>query len=149
MRQATTADLPQLLDLMRGYYRDDGLDFDASRAHATVARLLAEPHWGRVYLIESAGQIVGYVAICIGFSLELGGNDAFIDEVFVLSEHRGRGHARRALEFITKSAADWGIAALHLEVDRDNLAAQRLYSQLGYEKRDRYYFMTASLEKST
>ena len=149
MRLATSTDLPELLDLMRGYYRDDGLEFDAPRAAATLGRLLAEPQWGRVYFIESEGRAVGYVAICIGFSLELGGNDAFIDEVFVLPEHRGRGHARRALEFITQSAADWGIAALHLEVDRENLAAQRLYSQLGYEKRDRYYFMTASLEKRT
>jgi phage shock protein E len=30
---------------------------------------------------------------------------------------------------------------LHLEVDRDNLLAQRLYAQLGYAKHDRYYFM--------
>jgi ribosomal protein S18 acetylase RimI-like enzyme len=149
MRLATTNDLPQLLDLMRGYYRDDGLEFDAVRATATMGRLLSEPQWGRVYLIEAQATVVGYIAICVGFSLELGGNEAFVDELFVLPEHRGRGHARRALEAVTTSASTWGIAALHLEVDRENLAAQRLYSQLGYKKRDRYYFMTATLETPT
>ena len=135
-----------LLELMRGYYRDDGLEFDATHAQASMGRLLREPQWGRAYLIETGPSVVGYVAICVGFSLELGGNDAYIDEVFVLPEHRGRGHARRALEFVTKSAPSWGIAALHLEVDRENLAAQNLYTALGYKKRDRYYLMTAELE---
>ena len=111
-----------------------------------MSRLLSEPLWGRVYLIEDGGEFVGYIAICIGFSLELGGNDAYIDELFVRPEHRGRGHARRALEFVTKSASSWGFVALHLEVDRENVAAQRLYAQLGYDKRDRYYLMTASVE---
>lgn len=143
MRIATPNDLPLLLSLMRGYYRDDGLSFDEDRARATASRLLAEPQWGCVYFIEDGTNIVGYVAVCIGYSLELGGNDAFIDELFVVPEHRGRGHARRALQFVARAARDLGIRALHLEVDRENLAAQRLYAQLGFEKRDRYFLMTA------
>ena len=146
MRLATTADLATLLPLMHRYYRDDGLEFDESRASATLTRLLNEPQWGRVFLIEADGAAIGYVAICIGFSLELGGNDAFVDELFVLPEHRGRGHARRALEFVVAAARSWGITALHLEVDRDNLGAQHLYAQLGFEKRARYYLMTFQSE---
>ena len=149
MRVAEPSDLPLLLALMAGYYRDDGLEFDAGRAERTMSRLLAQPQWGRVVLIEADREVVGYLAICIGFSLELGGNDAFVDELFVLPAHRARGHARRALEFAAKCASAWGICALHLEVDRDNLAAQDLYSQLGYEKRDRYYFMTKSFPEPT
>jgi ribosomal protein S18 acetylase RimI-like enzyme len=68
--------------------------------------------------------------------------------VFVLSEHRGRGFARQAMQYAMKAARDWGIRALHLEVDRNNLAAKRLYASLGYRSRERYHLMTAALEAS-
>lgn len=145
LRSATAGDLPQLLELMRGCYRDDGLQFDGVRAGTTMARLLAEPQWGYVLLVESQGAAIGYVAICLGFSLELGGNDAFIDELFVLPEHRGRGHGRRLLESAAAQAKLRGVHALHLEVDRNNTAARELYASLGYGLRDRYYLMTRLL----
>jgi ribosomal protein S18 acetylase RimI-like enzyme len=142
IRAAAESDLSTLLELMRGYYRDDGLAFDASAAAAVSRRLLCEPQWGRVWLAEIDGVAIGYLALCIGFSLELGGNDAFVDEVFVLPERRGRGHGTRLLEHAAASAAELNIRALHLEVDRNNVLAQRLYESLGYRRRDRYFLMT-------
>lgn len=142
IRRAAPDDLPVLVDLMRGYYRDDGLQFDEDAARATMRRLLAEPQWGRVWLAFEEGQAIGYVALCIGFSLELGGNDAFIDEVFVLPEFRGRGCGSRLLETAGLAARDLGVRAVHLEVDRHNEAAQRLYRSFGYGMRDRYILMT-------
>ncbi|HEY5809052.1 MAG TPA: GNAT family N-acetyltransferase [Povalibacter sp.] len=142
IRAATPADLPALLELMRGYYRDDGLEFDARKSAATMGRLLGEPQWGQVWLAEVDGSAVGYLALCIGFSLELGGNDAFVDEVFVLPAHRGYGYGRRLLEFAAGQARESGICALHLEVDRANTSAQRLYDSLGFQRRDRYFIMT-------
>jgi ribosomal protein S18 acetylase RimI-like enzyme len=134
-----------LVELMRGYYRDDGLSFDAGRAAATMARLLAEPQWGGAWVLEAEGAIAGYIAICMGFSLELGGNDAYIDELFVLPEHRGRGYGRLLTDFAAEAIAARGCVALHLEVDRENDSALRLYAALGYERRDRYFLMTRRL----
>ncbi|MBB6093315.1 ribosomal protein S18 acetylase RimI-like enzyme [Povalibacter uvarum] len=142
IRAATPADLGVLIELMRGYYRDDGLGFDAEESGAVMARLLNEPQWGRVWLGEVDGGAVGYVALCIGFSLELGGNDAFVDEVFVLPDHRGRGYGRQLVEFLIARAGELNIRALHLEVDQANTAAQQLYESLGFRKRDRYFLMT-------
>lgn len=144
IRTATLADLTILLDLMHGYYRDDGLEFDREQSAGVMRRLLSEPQWGRVWLAEVGGTPVGYLALCIGFSLELGGNDAFIDEVFVLPEYRGQGLGRQLLDFAAAQARDLDIVALHLEVDRANTAAQRLYESLGYYRRDRYFLMTLS-----
>lgn len=141
----SSADLPMLVELMRGYYRDDGLPFDARRAAAAMARLLAEPQWGGAWLLEVDGAIVGYIAICMGFSLELGGNDAYIDELFVLPEHRGRGYGRLLADFAAEAVAARGCVALHLEVDRENDSALRFYAALGYERRDRYFLMTRRL----
>jgi ribosomal protein S18 acetylase RimI-like enzyme len=148
IRLAVPADLPTLLELMRGYYRDDGLILDEQRGRAAMAQLLNEPQWGRVWLLESDGAVVAYLALCIGFSLEFGGNDAFIDEVFVLPDHRGRGHGHALLEFAAQQAQLLGIRALHLEVDRGNLAAQGLYESLGYRRRDRYFIMTLPADEA-
>jgi ribosomal protein S18 acetylase RimI-like enzyme len=146
IRVAASGELPQVLALMRGYYRDDGLEFDQARAASTMARLLEQPQWGFVLLVESGGEPVGYVAVCLGFSLELGGNDAYIDEMFVETAHRGRGHGRRLLDAAAAHARARGICAIHLEVDRNNTAARSLYASLGYRARDRYFLMTCDLE---
>ena len=145
IRQATLDDVATILSLMRGYYRDDELDFDVDRATSTLTRLLVEPQWGNVYLFEVDAVAVGYLAICVGFSLELGGNDAYIDELFVLPEHRGRGYARQGVAEVALQLSRSGIRALHLEVDRGNEAAQQLYGALGFERRDRYFIMTKLL----
>jgi ribosomal protein S18 acetylase RimI-like enzyme len=87
----------------------------------------------------------GYLAVCFGFSIELGGNDAFVDEVFVAPEYRGRGHGTQLLEFAAVDCGQLGVRALHLEVDQRNTRAQQLYESLGYDKRDRYYVMTRRL----
>jgi len=145
LQLAAVSDLEVLLELMRGYYRDDHLQFDAARQRAVMQRLLEEPQWGRVWLMRLPERIVGYVAVSFGFSLELGGNDAYIDEMYVVPEARGRGIARYALQQLNEPLAQQGIRAVHLEVDRHNEAAQRLYSALGYRTRDRYFLMTREL----
>lgn len=148
IRLATPADLPALVALMRGYYRDDHLAFDEARATAVMTRLLHEPQWGFALLHQSfkTAEPVGYVAVCIGFSLELGGCDAYIDELFIASEHRRRGYALQLMTAAAVEAQRRGVVALHLEVDRDNEAAQTLYESLGYTKRDRYFLMTRRLD---
>lgn len=145
IRIATPDDLPTLFELMRGYYRDDGLTFDPVRNGAAMRRLLQEPHWGRVLLLVDESSPIGYLAICIGYSLELGGNDAFIDEVYVQPEYRGRGLGGRLLQQAVALAPELGIRALHLEVDRGNEPAQRLYAALEFRKRDRYHLMSRHL----
>ncbi len=131
LQLATPADLEVLLPLMAGYYRDDHLDFDPVRHRLALSRLLHEPHWGRVWMIELEQVVVGYLAVCFGFSLELCGNDAYLDELFVVPQARGRGVARHALQQLDGVLVQLGICALHLEVDQHNHAAQELYAALG------------------
>lgn len=142
IRAATSADLETMVELRRGYCQDDHLDFEFESARAVTARLLREPQWGRVLLCERDKQAIGYVALCVGFSLELGGNEAFIDELFVVPAQRGRGVARGLVKAAVAVAEEIGIKALHLEVDRSNSAAAALYRALGFVARDRYALMT-------
>ena len=145
MQLATPVDCDLVLPLMQAYYRADQLEFDVTRQGEALRRLLREPQWGRVWLIRWQGTTVGYVVVCFGFSLELAGNEAYLDELFVQPEARGHGLARHALQHLETELRALGICALHLEVDVRNATAQRVYSALGYGRRDRYFLMTRHL----
>jgi ribosomal protein S18 acetylase RimI-like enzyme len=144
LRAATASDLRLLLPYMQGYYSEDGLAFGEANAQA-MARLLASPQYGCVWFIETDGQSIGYIVLCFGYSVELGGREAYIDELYVHPEQRGRGTAKAALALVLEVARAQYIRAVHLEVDMSNEAALRLYGALGFEVRDRYHFMTKPL----
>src|SRR5262245_60817380 len=130
--RARGEDLGTLLPLMRAYAEFDGLAFDESKARLAMSELLAKAQLGSVWLIVVEGAARGYLALCYGFSLELGGRDAFLDELYIEPAWRNRGLGSRALACAGDVARAEGICALHLEVRRDNADAQRYYERLGF-----------------
>ena len=127
-----------VLEMMREYYAYDGLRFDETVAARALDELLADQRLGEVWLITSEEARIGYCVLALGYSLEFGGRDAFVDEIYVRESHRRRGIGRRAIAFLEGRCAELGVRALHLEVERANVAAQRLYSELGFADHDRY-----------
>lgn len=106
-------------------------------ADRALRELLACPTLGRIWLVELAGRAVGYIVLTLGFSLEYGGRDAFIDEFFVQALYRRRGLGRAALSFVLGEARRLGVQAVHLQVEKANPLAERLYRSLGFESCDR------------
>ena len=74
----------------------------------------------------------------IGYSIEYGGRDAFIDEVYIRAAYRGQGIGRQAMMFAETQCRALGVRALHLEVARDNTNAHALYRKVGFVDHDRY-----------
>jgi GNAT superfamily N-acetyltransferase len=136
-RPAGPADLEPLLALQRDYYAEDGYAFDPEQARDAVARLLAEPALGRAWLVEEGGRAVAYVVLALGWSLEYGGRDAFLDELYVAPSHRGRGLGRAGLSAVEAGARALGVRTLHLEVERDHAQAHALYRRAGFAAHDR------------
>lgn len=84
--------------------------------------------------------------LCLGFSLEYKGRDAFVDEIYIRAAFRGQGLGKRALEFPEAECRALGVQALHLEVERANTNAQEVYRKHGFIDQDRY-LMTKPLGK--
>ena len=140
---ATPADVEELLPLVCAYHDHEGIhSTDTDRRHALRPLLEEESKEGRVWWIVETGERVGYLALCFGYSIELGGRDAFLDELFVVPAARGRGLGTAALEAVQTAAADLGVLALHLEVAFDNPRAQSLYRRMGFVARERFHLMT-------
>jgi ribosomal protein S18 acetylase RimI-like enzyme len=144
VRRARPDDFATLLVLQREFYVEDRLTHTPANARA-LRRLLRSPDAGAVWLIEGAGERgrtpVGYIVLTLGWSLELGGRDAFIDELYVRPERRGRGLGTLALATAEAAGRRLGVRALHLEVDSTNDVARRLYERIGYRLRGRYQLM--------
>jgi ribosomal protein S18 acetylase RimI-like enzyme len=137
LRAAGPADAARIAAFMAPFHAELGLPFDRARAERLVAEMLASPCLGRLWLVEDGGRAVGYVALALGFSFEYGGRDGLVDELYLEPAARGRGLGRAALAALLAEADALGLAAVHLEVERGNAAAERLYRSLGFGGNDR------------
>ena len=134
---AGPADLEALLAMLDRFNAGQGYGYDPATARQALGALLASAELGRVYRIVSGGASVGYAALTFGFSLEWGGRDAFVDEIFVEEAARGRGVGRAALRALVREAERLGVRALHLEVEAANAGAQALYRSEGFAGNER------------
>lgn len=134
---AGPADLDALLPMLERFNASQGYAFDAATARRALGELLARPELGRVYRIVSGAETAGYAALTLGWSLEWGGRDAFVDELYLEPAWRGRGLGRAALRALTEEARRAGVRALHLEVEAGNAAGQALYRSEGFAGGDR------------
>jgi GNAT superfamily N-acetyltransferase len=137
-RPVTRADIELLLQFMREYYEFDHLLFDERIARTALGNFVGDPAFGRVWLISADTEVIGYLVLTLGYSLEYGGRDAFIDEVYLRVEYRGQGIGQQAIAFAETHCRAVGVCALHLEVERDNTNAHALYRKGGFVDHDRY-----------
>lgn len=142
VRIAGPPDRPALVKMMEEFYAEVGTAFDARRTAAVFDEILCDDTIGRVWILERDGTAAGYAVLTVGFSLEYGGRDAFVDDLFVRAGHRGRGLGRAAIEAVFEDCRRRRVRALHLEVARDNVAAKALYGRFGFVDRA-HHLMTA------
>jgi ribosomal protein S18 acetylase RimI-like enzyme len=137
-RVAGAADLDPLVAMMREFYAHESIPFDEPVARAAMEAMLRDGSLGRIWLVRDGERTGGYVALTLGWSLEYGGRDAFLDEIFLEPPLRGRGIGERAVELAAQACRELGVRALHLEVERANTRAQALYRKQGFVDHDRY-----------
>lgn len=131
-RIATASDLPPILALHREFYEHEGYPFDEIRSMRALRQLAGDASLGRVLVIEDGGRAAGYVVITFGYSIEFGGRNAFVDELYVTPSSRGKGLGTEALDAAEQVSAEAGVLALHLEVEFTNVDAKRLYARRGW-----------------
>ena len=135
----------QLTKLVADFHAEDGITQTEDAREAAIMPLLEGSPHGAIYLAGPAKAPVGYVVLTFGWSLEMGGMDGFVDEIYIRPGVRGRGIGTEILTSLPAQLAGFGLKAVHLEVDRDKPEVQRLYQKMGFETRDRYVLMTRAL----
>jgi len=131
-------DIDQLLPLIKDFYAFECLPYDETRLRKLLEELIRKKDLGRLILFEDADQLVGYMVLGFGFSLEFHGRDCFIDEFYVHPDRRQQGIGRAAVNFAAETCRAAGIRALHLEADHFNARGHEFYKRLGFKDHDRH-----------
>jgi len=142
---ATPDDRIRLLSMVEQFHHWGNLDTDAGMREAAIDLLFSGDVQAAAWLIGPKKSPVGYIVVSFGFSIELGGRDAFVDEFFVRENVRGRGMGGQCLLVLMQQLRDMGVKAVHMEIDHDNPRATKLYKKTGFKARDDYFLMTRSL----
>jgi GNAT superfamily N-acetyltransferase len=127
VRRAGSDDLDTLLVLVAEYCDADGHVFDEGVVRAGLEPLLADDSLGTVWMIDGTD---GYAVVTWGWSIEIGGFDVVLDEIYVRT--RGAGKGGDALRVIEADCRERGVKRIFLETERRNDAARRLYARHGY-----------------
>ena len=133
---AGVPDADTLVSLARSFHHEDGHPLGEAGEIALRQIAHGEP-FARAWLVREQNQVLGYLIITLGFSVEYGGRDGFIDDLYLVPAARGRGLGRQLLEFTLARASELGIRTLHLEVEVGNERGTRLYRAAGFEETGR------------
>ena len=142
---AVQEDIETILGLMRCMQVDDAWEesFHEATVQKNLEELLANPAYGLIYLVREAQYPIGYLVLCFDFSLEYHGKGAWVDELFIGTDYRGKGIGSELLELAETASREHGAKVLHLEVNHGNHAIE-LYRRRGFVEHRRF-LMTKSL----
>ena len=139
---ATPEHLNPLVALVSAFHAEEGIAQSESDCEDALLPLLEGSPHGAAYLIGPPRAPIGYIILSFGWSVEFGGLDGFVDELFIRPGVRGRGIASEVLINLPNALGSAGLKALHLEVARDNETARRVYARAGFKDRSDYHLMT-------
>jgi len=131
---AKKGDLPQLVELLGVLFALEA-DFtpDAAKQKRALEAIFADPRIGRIYVAREAGRVVGMVSTLYTISTAEGGKAAWLEDMIVLTECRGRGIGAALLEHAVVGAREEGCLRLTLLSDEDNAQAHGVYAAEGFQ----------------
>lgn len=142
LRPMRDEEFEPFVERLRAVYADDmirngGWESEAAQLKAAedVARLLPDGLASAVELriVESdSGEPVGHVMYAD--REEHGQRSAFLYDIEIYEQHRGRGLGRTAMELLEAEARERGHRRLQLHVFGGNGPARALYRSLGFEE---------------
>lgn len=138
-------DVPLLLTLMKPFNASEQTPWDPVAKERALKTLLKDRSLGVIGLLVAAEGAVGYFVVTWGYDLEWDGRDAFLTELFLVPQARGRRLGGDAMAHVESVAREHGARALHLMVRDENVVARRLYARQGYMSPPRI-FLTKELQ---
>jgi len=131
VQRARLDDEAALLGLIREFYVVDQHDYDEQRVSTALRPLLEDDALGQVWLLAGPDGPAGYAIVTWTWSLESGGRDCILDELYVRTPGVVAGSA--LLAHAIAEAEAYGARAVFLETEAHNARARGFYSAHGLQ----------------
>lgn len=117
------------------------LDHPDGKAKARMKRHVTRdrPYY-EAYLGRAGGRAVGYVIFFMTYSSFLGKPSLYLEDLFVLEEHRKKGHGRAFFNFLFELAVKRGCGRMEWCALNWNVNALGFYDKLGARRLNEWVF---------
>ncbi len=130
-------DVSTVMQMMEQFYAIDGYPMDVTVSEKLFQEFVGNENLGKGWIIFHEQKPVGYVILTFVFSFEYAGSIAFLDELFVVEEMRGKQIGKQAIDFVSEIAKKLGVKIIYLEIEPHNEAAKKLYLSKNYTEHKR------------
>ncbi len=132
IRPAQPTDVPVVAELIWQLARFEKLEDEVVLSDELLRVGLFGPHpYAEAVLAEEDGEPVGFALFFHTFSTFLARPGLYLEDLFVLPEHRGRGVGRTLLSHLARLSLERGCGRLEWAVLNWNKDAIRFYERLG------------------
>jgi GNAT superfamily N-acetyltransferase len=132
IRPAKPADVALIADLIRQLARFERLEHEVVLTEDLLtAGLFGARPYAEAVLAEEVSEPIGFALFFHTFSTFLARPGLYLEDLFVLPEHRGRGVGRAVLAHLAHLALERGCGRLEWAVLNWNQEAIRFYERLG------------------
>lgn len=133
--QAQLADLPALSALLTLLFaQEHEFSPDSAAQQQGLAAILQQAESGCILVARHEGEVIAMVSLLYSISTALGGRVALLEDMVVQPDYRGQGVGAQLLDHALAYARSQQILRITLLTDHDNVAAQHLYSQHGFQQ---------------
>jgi len=126
-----------VFDLLARQLREHDIGILDEALLAAIDGVFADERRGFFLLALRDAEAAGVAYVSFTWSLEHGGNSAWLEELYVLPEWRDQGVGTILLNSVLEEARLRGCAALDLEVESAHARAEHLYARHGFTRHSR------------
>ena len=131
IRKMREADRAAVIDMMRVFYASPAVLSDGSEEifRSDVDVCLGGGPYAEGFVFVEGERLVGYGMIAKSYSTEFGKPCVWIEDIYVVPEHRGRGAGTAFIRLVRETFRD---AVIRIEAERENAAAVAAYVKNGF-----------------
>ena len=146
-KKLTAEDIPAYLELLHCMAEFEKLEDSFAADEASLQKWIVEQEKQEVYLLQEDGTNVGYVCFYESFSSFLCRPGLYLDDLFILPEHRGKGYGKATLDWLAAIAVDRGYGRFEWICLDWNKGAMDFYKQYGASQMEGWSMFRLAGEK--
>lgn len=145
IRRATAEDVDRVAPLFDAYRQFYGQPADLARARQFLAERLRRDESLILLAQNEAGEGAGFTQLYPQFSSVRTVRNYLLNDLYVSPASRRQGVATALLEAAAHEARLRQAVSLSLSTARDNMAAQRLYESMGWQRDEKFFEYSLTL----